>query len=164
MQLENRKRMRITICISILLFCSIYEVKALERFAIDFHGGAGVISKSVVTQEQEKQYRHTLNEALDVGYQMLNNDAPATDLVVRDEYYIRLAFAKNISALMDYQNNSVEEGRREEIRKLTEPGGTGGVIAVDVNGNIATVFNTSGMFRGYMKSIGERKIAIFENE
>ncbi len=93
-----------------------------------------------------------------------DNETCAVSCTGHGEYYIRLAFAKDVSALMAYKNLSVGEACREEIRKLTELGGTGGVIAVDSNGNISMEFNTSGMFRGYVKTNGERKIAIFENE
>ena len=51
---------------------------------------------------------------------------------------------------------------QEEIKKLSELEGTAGVIAVDAKGNIAMEFNTSGMFRGYIKSTGEKKVAIFK--
>lgn len=56
----------------------------------------------------------------------------------------------------------VKSACREEIGKLSELGGTGGVIAIDANGNIAMEFNTSGMFRAYLKSNGEKEIAIFK--
>jgi beta-aspartyl-peptidase (threonine type) len=91
-----------------------------------------------------------------------NNNTCAVSCTGHGEYYIRLGFARDISALMEYKNLSVGEACREEIRKLTELKGNGGVIALDSNGNIAMEFNTSGMFRGYIKSGGEKKIAIFE--
>ena len=77
------------------------------------------------------------------------------------EYYIRLGFARDISAMMEYRKMGIEEACREEIRKLTLLGGTGGVIGLDKSGKIAMEFNTEGMFRGYINSAGERKVAIF---
>jgi len=65
---------------------------------------------------------------------------------------------------MEYKKMSVKEACREEIRKLTELNGTGGVIAIDADGNIAMEFNTSGMYRGYLKSTGEKEIAIFKEK
>jgi beta-aspartyl-peptidase (threonine type) len=47
--------------------------------------------------------------------------------------------------------------------KLAEIGGAGGLIAVDKDGNISTPFNTDGMFRGFIKSSGEKEIAIYKN-
>lgn len=93
-----------------------------------------------------------------------NNKTCAVSCTGHGEYYIRLGFARDISALMEYKNLSVDEACREEIRKLSELKGDGGVIAVDAKGNIAMEFNTSGMFRGYAKSTGEKEIAIFKNE
>lgn len=78
------------------------------------------------------------------------------------EYYIRLGFSRDISAMMEYKKLSIEKACREEINKLTRLGGTGGVIGIDRKGNIAMEFNTSGMFRGYIKSNGEKEVAIFK--
>ena len=78
------------------------------------------------------------------------------------EYFIRLSFARDVAALMEYKNLSVADACKTEIEKLGELKGTGGVIALDKNGNIAMEFNTSGMFRGYIKSTGEKEVAIFK--
>jgi len=91
-----------------------------------------------------------------------NNKTCAVSCTGHGEYYIRLGFARDISALMEYKNLDVKSACREEIGKLSELGGTGGVIAIDANGNIAMEFNTSGMFRAYLKSDGEKEIAIFK--
>ena len=93
-----------------------------------------------------------------------NNKTCAVSCTGHGEYYIRLGFARDISAMMEYKNMNLEKACTEEIKKLDKLKGTGGVIAIDVEGNIAMEFNTSGMFRGYIKSTGEKKIAIFEGE
>lgn len=93
-----------------------------------------------------------------------NNKTCAISCTGHGEYYIRLAFARDISALMEYKNMSVTDACKEEIRKLSELDGTGGVIALDAKGNIAMEFNTSGMFRGFIKSSGEKEIAIFKED
>lgn len=91
-----------------------------------------------------------------------NNETGGFSCTGHGEYYIRLGFSRDISALMEYEKMSVQEACREEVSKLTKLGGTGGVIGLDKNGNIAMEFNTSGMFRGYIKSNGEKKVAIFK--
>ncbi|WP_423130257.1 isoaspartyl peptidase/L-asparaginase family protein [Gaoshiqia sp. Z1-71] len=91
-----------------------------------------------------------------------NNETGAFSCTGHGEYYIRLGFARDVSALMEYKNLSVEDACREEIDKLTRLGGTGGVIGLDRHGNVAMEFNTSGMFRGYLKSTGEQETAIFK--
>lgn len=93
-----------------------------------------------------------------------DNTTCAVSCTGHGEFYIRLGFARDISALMEYKNLSVREACAEEIRKLGELGGTGGVIALDAKGNVSMKFNTEGMFRGYIKSSGEKEIAIFADE
>lgn len=81
------------------------------------------------------------------------------------EYFIRLAVAKEISAQMEHGAKSLQEAADNVIHtKLTELGGTGGVIAIDANGNIAMPFNTSGMYRGYIDTNGEMEVLIFKND
>lgn len=50
-------------------------------YALAIHGGAGVILRKNLTAEKEAEYRHTLNEALDIGQVKLANGAPALDVV-----------------------------------------------------------------------------------
>jgi beta-aspartyl-peptidase (threonine type) len=78
------------------------------------------------------------------------------------EYFIRLGFARDVAAMMEYQNMETVEACRKEIEKLTNLGGKGGVIGLDRKGSIAMEFNTTGMFRGFIKSTGERRVAIFK--
>jgi beta-aspartyl-peptidase (threonine type) len=91
-----------------------------------------------------------------------NNETGGFSCTGHGEYYIRLGFSRDISALMEYKKLSVAEACREEIGKLTRLGGTGGVIGLDKMGNIAMEFNTSGMFRGFVKSNGDKQVAIFK--
>ena len=91
-----------------------------------------------------------------------SNKTCAVSCTGHGEYYIRLGFARDISALMEYKNLTVQDACKTEIAKLTELNGTGGVIAIDQQGNIAMEFNTSGMFRGFIKSSGEKEVAIFK--
>jgi beta-aspartyl-peptidase (threonine type) len=91
-----------------------------------------------------------------------NNETGGFSCTGHGEYYIRLGFSRDISALMEYKKLSVLEACREEVGKLTKLGGAGGVIGLDKKGNVAMEFNTSGMFRGYIKSNGEKKVAIFK--
>lgn len=77
------------------------------------------------------------------------------------EYFIRLSVARDIAALMEYKDLSVGEASRKVIAKLTDLGGTGGVIAMDRNGNIAMEFNTEGMYRGWIREDGKPHVEIY---
>ena len=91
-----------------------------------------------------------------------NNNTCAVSGTGHGEYFIRYTLCYDISALMQYKGLSVEEAANEVINnKLLPAGGTGGVIAVDKDGNYTMTFNTSGMFRGVVTSGGNRLVAIF---
>ncbi len=79
------------------------------------------------------------------------------------EYFIRAQVAHDISAIMDYKGVSLKEAAREVIQnKLTKLGGTGGIIAVDKNGNMVFEFNTAGMYRASMNAKGEAEVKIYK--
>jgi L-asparaginase / beta-aspartyl-peptidase len=91
-----------------------------------------------------------------------NNKTCAVSATGHGEFFIRWVVAYDISALMEYSGLTLEEASDKVIlEKLVEAGATGGVIAVDKSGNVAMPFNTSGMYRGYVKSTGEKEIAVF---
>ena len=80
------------------------------------------------------------------------------------EYFIRLAVAHDISARMMYLGESVEEASHAVIHeRLTELGGTGGVIAIDAEGRVAMPFNTPGMFRGTIDADGNVTVEIYRD-
>lgn len=71
------------------------------------------------------------------------------------EYFIRSQVAYDISAQMEYQQKSLKEATSNVIQdKLTKLGGTGGVVALDKNGNMSFEFNTAGMYRASMDEKG----------
>ena len=91
-----------------------------------------------------------------------NNRTCAVSATGHGEYFIRWVVAYDISALMEYREMTLAEAANEVIgKKLVEAGATGGVAAIDRLGNVALPFNTAGMYRGYIKSTGEKEIAIF---
>ena len=78
------------------------------------------------------------------------------------EYFIRGVLAYHVSALMGLQNKSLKDAAYSTIHdRLSRLGGTGGIIALDNNGNFAFEFNTSGMFRGYIKNKNQPEVFIY---
>jgi len=79
------------------------------------------------------------------------------------EYFIRNQVAYDISAQMEYQQKSLKDATKDVIQnKLTKLGGTGGVVALDKNGNMAFEFNTAGMYRASMNDAGELILKIYK--
>ncbi len=52
-----------------------------KKFGIAIHGGAGTILQKQMTPQKERIYRDGLTQALDIGFQLLENGATAVDAV-----------------------------------------------------------------------------------
>jgi L-asparaginase / beta-aspartyl-peptidase len=93
-----------------------------------------------------------------------NNKTCAISCTGYGEYFIRLVMAKTVSDMMEYGKMSLKAAANEMIMKqLPQLGGDGGLIAVDHNGNFTMPFNTSGMYRGYIKADGTMEIKIHKD-
>lgn len=91
-----------------------------------------------------------------------NNNSCAVSATGHGEYFIRYTVAADISALVMYKNMPLADATKMVVnKKLVDAGGDGGVIAIDRNGNISFAMNTTGMFRAFANSSGQRGVAIF---
>ena len=78
------------------------------------------------------------------------------------EFFIRCAVAHDIAARIAYRGDDLQTAADAVILQAVPAlGGDGGAIALDVDGNIAMPFNTSGMYRGWVHPDGSRGTAIF---
>jgi isoaspartyl peptidase/L-asparaginase-like protein (Ntn-hydrolase superfamily) len=77
------------------------------------------------------------------------------------EYFIRTGVAHEIHGRMMHGGVSLAEACRGAIfDEMGALGGDGGVVAVDAKGNIALVFNSTGMFRAWAHP-ADRGVAMF---
>ncbi len=91
-----------------------------------------------------------------------DNRTCAVSATGHGEFFIRGVVAYDIAALMEYKDMKLAEAADLVVmKKLKELGGTGGVIALDRQGNVAMPFNTEGMFRGIIRADGKFEIAIY---
>jgi L-asparaginase / beta-aspartyl-peptidase len=93
-----------------------------------------------------------------------NNDTVAVSATGTGEFFIRQVVAHDISAMIDYGRMSVGRAAQSAIDKVADLGGDGGVIALGKRGDLATPFNTTGMFRGWVTEEGEIVVKIFGDE
>jgi beta-aspartyl-peptidase (threonine type) len=92
-----------------------------------------------------------------------NNETCGISCTGWGEYFIRLVMAKSVSDLIEYKNMSIDAAAIFMIHnKLPSLGGDGGLVGLDKNGNITMQFNTDGMYRGYIKSNGEKFVGVFK--
>lgn len=94
-----------------------------------------------------------------------DNSTCAVSATGHGEYFMRSLAAFDIAALIRYKGLTLDEAAREVIlQKLRKMGGEGGVIALNRLGEISMVFNSPGMYRGYMKEKGKLVTSIFRQE
>jgi beta-aspartyl-peptidase (threonine type) len=90
-----------------------------------------------------------------------NNQTCAVSCTGDGEYFIRTAAAHEVSALIKYRGMTLQEAAQSALDAVKELGGTGGLIAIDRNGDIALPFNTNGMYRGYVDPNGKFMVEIY---
>jgi beta-aspartyl-peptidase (threonine type) len=92
-----------------------------------------------------------------------NNKSAGISCTGHGEYFIRYVVAHEVSNMVEYKGWTVKQAGNFIINEqLRKAGGTGGLIAIDRNGNIAMPYNTAGMFRAFSKSNGEWAVYIFD--
>ncbi|MFW6020029.1 MAG: isoaspartyl peptidase/L-asparaginase family protein [Bacteroidales bacterium] len=79
------------------------------------------------------------------------------------EYFIRNAVAFDVHARMLYKNQNLKSAAKTVIHDILyeKYNADGGIISVDTAGNIIMEYNTSAMFRGFIKASGEGETMIF---
>jgi len=90
-----------------------------------------------------------------------NNATCAVSATGDGEYFIRATVGRDVSALMEYRGLSLNEAAEAALDKVAKLGGTGGLIAIDHQGNITLPFNTTGMYRGYVDPNGKFVVEIY---
>jgi len=90
-----------------------------------------------------------------------NNATCAVSATGDGEYFIRATVGRDVSALMEYRGMSLNDAAEAVLDKVAKLGGTGGLIAIDHQGNMALSFNTAGMYRGYVDPNGKFVIEIY---
>jgi beta-aspartyl-peptidase (threonine type) len=90
-----------------------------------------------------------------------NNQTCAVSCTGDGEYFIRASAAHEVSALMQYRGLKLQEAAQTALDTVKQLGGTGGLIAIDKNGEIALPFSTNGMYRGYVDPNGKFVIEIY---
>ncbi|MGB1262557.1 MAG: isoaspartyl peptidase/L-asparaginase family protein [Cognaticolwellia sp.] len=94
-----------------------------------------------------------------------NNASCAVSATGHGEYFIRYHVAADICARMQYQGISLEKAADVVINDvLVTAGGSGGIIAIDPDGNIAMPFNSAGMYRASKSSTGVEFVGIFKDD
>jgi beta-aspartyl-peptidase (threonine type) len=94
-----------------------------------------------------------------------NNESCAVSATGTGEFFIRNIVASDICARMRYGGRTLAQAADEVVNQvLVRQNGDGGVIAIDRQGNVATPFNTEGMYRGWVGPDGRITVRIYKDE
>lgn len=93
-----------------------------------------------------------------------NNSSCAVSCTGYGEFFLKATVARDIAALMEFGKHTLKEASAIIVhQKLIKMQGEGGIIAVDLNGNIELSFNSAGMYRGWTSSSDSKlNTAIFK--
>lgn len=144
----------------------------LEEEEMDKHGTVGAVAldkygnlaAGTSTGGMNNKQHNRVGDSPIIGAgTYANNKSCAVSCTGHGEYYIRLAVAHEVSALMLHKGWDLDKATRYVIHiELADLGGTGGIIAIDRRGNVSMTFNTAGMFRAYRLSNSQELIEMFE--
>jgi L-asparaginase / beta-aspartyl-peptidase len=91
-----------------------------------------------------------------------DNRTCAVSATGHGEYFIRSAAAYAVSAAMLFMDMDIYTAMQLSIQEIAAIGGTGGLIGIDREGNIAWEFNTKGMFRaGKTNTMSKVKVEMY---
>jgi len=95
-----------------------------------------------------------------------NNESCAVSGTGTGEYFIRGVVAYDVCALVHYRHLPLQEAVNTVIHDKLQhaAANTGGLIAIDRDGNIVMDFNTSGMLRAARDLHGRETVAIFRDD
>ena len=92
-----------------------------------------------------------------------DNQTLAVSATGHGEYFIRNAVCFDLHAQMLYGGKSIADASAATFARVSQMGGTGGVIAIDHSGLIHMPFNSEGMYRAWFD--GEQtRVAIYRDD
>ncbi len=138
-----------------------YKYGTVGAVARDKHGNlAAATSTGGITN---KQYGRIGDSPVIGSGTYANNHTCAVSATGHGEHFLRHVVAYNISSRMELANESLEQAAKHVVfHDLPSTQGSGGVIAVDKDGNVTLPFNTEGMYRGWGGSDEPAQSKIYE--
>lgn len=125
-----------------------YKYGTVGAVAKDKHGNlAAATSTGGITN---KQYGRIGDTPVIGSGTYANNLTCAVSATGHGEHFLRHVVGYNVSARMQFAHLDLTSAAEHVVfQDLPSTGGSGGLIAVDKEGNITLPFNTEGMYRGW---------------
>lgn len=147
-----------------------YNLKGIENIdkfgtvgavALDRHGNlAAATSTGGLTN---KKYGRIGDSPIVGAGTYADNLTCAVSCTGKGEDFIRATIARSISAEMEFGHKSLKKAAKSTLEKLSKINGSGGFIALDNQGNYVMLFNTKGMYRGFVSNEVKPFVRIYES-
>ncbi|EPM38394.1 isoaspartyl peptidase/L-asparaginase family protein [Vibrio natriegens] len=138
-----------------------YKYGTVGAVVKDKHGNlAAATSTGGITN---KQYGRIGDSPVIGSGTYANNQTCAVSATGHGEHFLRHVVGHNISSRMSLASESLVQAAKHVVfDDLPSTGGSGGVIAVDSQGNLTLPFNPEGMYRGWGGSNEPAQSKIYE--
>jgi len=159
---------------SALRFQQLEEAREKQRVQLDHSDKFGTVGAVALDEAgnlaaatstgglTNKQYGRVGDSPIIGAGTYANNNTCAVSCTGFGEYFIRGVAAYDVSCLMAYGKQSLQEASQRVIHQHQAAlGGDGGLIAVDCLGNIALPFNSVGMYRGWVQKGKKKQVKIY---
>lgn len=133
------------------------EKGTVGAVAKDMHGN---LAAATSTGGMTAKHNGRIGDSAVIGAgTFAKNGFAAVSCTGTGEAFIRIQAASRVIHMMEFGNRSLQAAAHEVIQKdLLSVEGSGGLIAVDADGNIALPFNSTGMFRAWIDKNGQPRI------
>jgi len=136
------------------------QIGTVGAVALDAHGN---LAAATSTGGMHHKRAGRVGDSPIIGAGIYANNATcAVSCTGHGEFFIRSVVAYDISCRMEYAQMNLKEACQSVFNeKLNPRNGSGGLIAVDRQGNICLPFNTEGMFRAWSDENGQTRAEVF---
>ncbi len=116
---------------------------------------SGALAAATSTGGMTNKLTGRVGDSAVIGAGTYANSVVAVSATGDGEVFLRGMAAGTVAALMEFAGMDVTEAASEVVfTRLKALGGTGGVIALDREGTLATPYSTPGMFHGFLLADG----------
>lgn len=116
---------------------------------------SGSLSAATSTGGIKNQLEGRVGDTPIIGASTYADENLAVSTTGQGEYFMRGVSAYDAAALCAYAGKSLGESIDTVLAKIKAKGGSGGMIAVNRDGEVRFGFNTKGMHRGWADETGE---------
>lgn len=92
-----------------------------------------------------------------------NNRTCAVSATGHGEFFMRTVAAHAVAMRIEHGRTELKPACEAVLNEIHTLGGSGGVIAIDRHGRVATPFTTPGMYRGYRLHGGDNVVGIWKD-